>query len=254
MASWMMHFRVADALLRTGGLGDLPDKIAAAFVLGNVAPDSGVSTPDGRGYRPDKNTSHFMRRFEGVPAGENPERCHPSLFAQEWLTPALEGDDPVAVAFYLGYLCHLVTDNAWVRDFIYPAKVRFAHLRLEGGAETPEAVARFYAFLKKDWYDTDFLFIKHHPDFPAFRLFLDAPSLENRFLPFFPVDAFERKREEIEGFYRRGSAEVEERETYMAEEEPDGFVQNVREEIFEEFGNLFSVARSKLTFYSQIKC
>jgi hypothetical protein len=141
-----------------------------------------------------------------------------------------------------------------VRDFIYPAKVRFAHLRLEGGAETPEAVARFYAFLKKDWYDMDFLFIKHHPDFPAFRLFLDAPSLENRFLPFFPVDAFERKREEIEGFYRRGSAEVEERETYMAEEEPDGFVQNVREEIFEEFGNLFSVARSKLTFYSQIKC
>ena len=122
MASWMMHFRVADALLQTVGWETIPDAAAVAFVLGNVAPDSGVPTADGKGYLPNKNTSHFMRRFEGVPAGQNPERCDPSLFAREWLIPSLEGDDPVAAAFYGGYLCHLVTDNGWVRDFIYPAK------------------------------------------------------------------------------------------------------------------------------------
>ena len=249
----MIHFRVADALLHAGALGDLTRESATAFALGNVAPDSGVPTPDG-GYSPDKNTSHFMRRFEGVPAGQNPERCDPFGFAEEWLAPALEGDDPVAAAFYLGYLCHLVTDNAWVRDFIYPAKMKFAHLRLTDGVETPEGVARFYAFLKRDWYDTDFLFVKAHPDLPAYRLFLDAPPFVNDFLPFFPADAFEIKRREIGEFYRKGAAEVEPRETYISDRETEAFVDDVAEEISHEFGDLFAVFRSKLTSYSPIGC
>ena len=251
MASWMMHFRVADALLRAGISDGAPDHAAVAFVLGNVAPDSGVPTPDGR-YAPDKSTSHFMRRFEGVPAGQNPERCDPSLFAKEWLIPALEGNDPVAAAFYLGYLCHLITDNAWVRDFIYPAKVQFAHLRLVDGAETPEGVTRFYAFLKKDWYDMDFLYMKHHPDLPAYHLFLDAPSVENRFLPFFSADAFDRKREEMEEFYSVGVSTVKERTIYIREETAEEFIRNVRDEILGEFGGYFSELCAKLTPYSQI--
>lgn len=254
MASWMIHFRVAQALLDSGALGNDPDRgTAAAFIMGNIAPDSGVPTPDGSGFTPDKNTSHFMRRFEGVPVGQNPERCDPALFAARWLIPSLEAHDPIAAAFYLGYLAHLVTDNAWVRDFIYPAKVRFAHLRLTDGVETPEGVARFYAFLKKDWYDMDFLYIRRNPDLPAYRLFLEAPRFENHFLPFFPADAFERKREEIEGFYRNGAATVEEREVYISDAEAERFVRNVRDEILEEFGSLFSAVRSILTPYSQIE-
>lgn len=253
MASWMIHFRVAQALLDSGALGNDPDRgTAAAFIMGNIAPDSGVPTPDGSGFTPDKNTSHFMRRFEGVPVGQNPERCDPALFAARWLIPSLEAHDPIAAAFYLGYLAHLVTDNAWVRDFIYPAKVRFAHLRLEGGVETPEGVARFYAFLKKDWYDMDFLFVKRNPDLPAYRLFLDAPSLENTFLPFFPADAFERKRREIAEFYRVGAAAVAEREVYISDAEAEGFVACTVRELLEDFGVLFFAVCSKLTYYSQI--
>ena len=157
MASWLMHFRVADALGKTEILRDLPPSAAAAFVVGNVAPDSGIPAPDGKGYSPDKTTSHFMRRFSGVPHGQNPERCDPAWLIDTWLLPAVEREDSEAAAFFLGYLCHLVTDNAWVRDFIYPAKEKFAHLRLEDGIETPEGVDRFYAFVKKDWYDMDYL-------------------------------------------------------------------------------------------------
>ena len=241
MASWMIHFRVAQAMLDHGALGDRPDPtLSTAFVIGNIAPDSGVPAPDGKGYLPGKTVSHFMRRFEGVPPGENPKRCDPAALVRDWIEPAQERDDAIATAFYLGYICHLVTDNGWVRDFIYPAKERFGHLRLTDGVETPEGVARFYAFLKKDWYDMDFLYIKHHPDLPAYRLFLEASDFENRFLPFFPSDAFIRKREEIEVFYRRGAAEVEERTMYMTEEEPDAFVRRVRDELLEEYGALFS--------------
>ena len=253
MASWMIHFRVAQAMLDGGALGDLTRETATAFVLGNVAPDSGVPIPDG-GYSPDKSTSHFMRRFEGVPPGQNPERCDPRGFAEEWAGPALTGDDHAAAAFYLGYLCHLVTDNAWVRDFIYPAKVKFAHLRLVDGQETPEGVARFYAFLKRDWYDMDFLYIKGHPDLPAYSLFLDAEDVENRYLPFFPADAFEVKRREIGDFYRQGAAKAEPRETYISGREAESFVDGVAEEVLSELGSLFGVFRSKLTSYSPIGC
>lgn len=252
MASWMIHFRVAQAMLDRGALGEDPERaLSEAFVMGNIAPDSGVPTPEG-GYSPDKNTSHFMRRFEGVPAGQNPERCDPHLFAREWLIPALDRGDEVAAAFYLGYLCHLITDNTWVRDFIYPAKVRFAHLRLVDGAETPEGVARFYAFLKKDWYDMDFLYLHRRPDLPAYRLFLDAPRLDNDFLPFFPADAFEVKRHEIEAFYRRGVATVEERAVYISEDEAEAFIERVADEILGDFGDLFGDFCLKLTSYSQI--
>ena len=252
MASWMIHFRVAQAMLDRGALGEDPERAPAeAFVMGNIAPDSGVPTPEG-GYSPDKNTSHFMRRFEGVPEGQNPERCDPHLFAREWLIPALDRGDEVAAAFYLGYLCHLVTDNGWVRDFIYPAKVRFAHLRLVDGAETPEGVARFYAFLKRDWYDMDFLYLRRRPDLPAYGLFLNAPRFDNGFLPFFPADAFEVKRSEIEAFYRKGVAAVDERAVYISEDEAEAFLQRVADEVLGDFGDLFGDFCSKLTSYSQI--
>ena len=252
MASWMIHFRVAQTMLDGGALGECPERAPAeAFVMGNIAPDSGVPTPEG-GYSPDKNTSHFMRRFEGVPAGQNPERCDPHLFAREWLIPALDRGDEVAAAFYLGYLCHLVTDNGWVRDFIYPAKVRFAHLRLVDGAETPEGVARFYAFLKRDWYDMDFLYLRHRPDLPAYGLFLNAPRFDNRFLPFFPADAFEVRRSEIEAFYRKGVAAVEERSVYISEDEAEAFIERVADEILGDFGDLFGDFCLKITSYSQI--
>ena len=252
MASWMIHFRVAQAILDKGALGECPERpLTEAFVMGNIAPDSGVPTPEG-GYSPDKNTSHFMRYFEGVPEGQNPERCDPHLFAREWPIPALDRGDEVAAAFYLGYLCHLITDNCWVRDFIYPAKVRFAHLRLVDGTETPEGVARFYAFLKRDWYDMDFLYLRRRPDLPAYRLFLNAPRFENEFLPFFPADAFEVRRSEIEAFYRKGVAAVEERSVYISEDEAEAFIERVADEVLGDFGDLFGDFCSKLTSYSQI--
>ena len=248
MASWMIHFRVADTLLRACGWPDVPRDVSSAFVLGNVAPDSGLPNPDGVGYTPNKDTSHFMRFFDGE-SGVLRDRCDPHGYASQWLTPSSEAHDPVAIAFHLGYISHLVTDNAWLRCVVLPAKERYAHLRLDNGVETPSAVARFYAFLKKDWYDMDFLYIKHHPDLISYELFRMAEDVENRFLPIFPVDAFARKREEIKAFYRRGAAGVEERETYMTETALDGFVATVREEILQEFGEFFS----ELTSYSQIQ-
>ena len=54
MASWMIHLRVADLLLDR-----IPDLDETAFVMGNIAPDSGTVSPDWSQYFPPKSVSHF---------------------------------------------------------------------------------------------------------------------------------------------------------------------------------------------------
>ncbi len=58
MASWMVHLRSADELLK------YTDRIdETAFVMGNIAPDSGVPSEDWSEYHPPKNVSHFKTIF-----------------------------------------------------------------------------------------------------------------------------------------------------------------------------------------------
>ena len=57
MASWMVHLRIADELL---GHSDNIDE--TAFVMGNIAPDSGVPSEDWTEYHPPKAISHFKSK------------------------------------------------------------------------------------------------------------------------------------------------------------------------------------------------
>ena len=54
MASWMIHLRVAQGIYRQLGLKHIDE-----FIMGNIAPDSGIPTADGTGYQPDAEVSHF---------------------------------------------------------------------------------------------------------------------------------------------------------------------------------------------------
>ena len=54
MASWMVHLRVADLLIeRLEGIAK------QEFVMGNIAPDSGVPNADWTAYAPPSQVSHF---------------------------------------------------------------------------------------------------------------------------------------------------------------------------------------------------
>ena len=48
MASWMIHLRVAQQLYRQLNIESINE-----FVLGNIAPDSGIPSKDGSGFIPD---------------------------------------------------------------------------------------------------------------------------------------------------------------------------------------------------------
>ncbi len=54
MASWIIHLRVAQRLYQ-----QLHIKEKEPFVLGNIAPDSGIPNEDGTGFVPDAAISHF---------------------------------------------------------------------------------------------------------------------------------------------------------------------------------------------------
>ena len=57
MASWMVHLRVADELLSR--LNNIDE---TSFVVGNIAPDSGVPNDDWSEFHPPKTVSHFYKK------------------------------------------------------------------------------------------------------------------------------------------------------------------------------------------------
>ena len=54
MASWMVHLRIADILLDKFENLEKTD-----FIMGNIAPDSGVPSEDWSYYVPSSKVSHF---------------------------------------------------------------------------------------------------------------------------------------------------------------------------------------------------
>lgn len=55
MATWMVHLRIADKLLNK-----ISDLTYAEYIVGNMAPDSGVPNDDWSVFTPSSNASHFM--------------------------------------------------------------------------------------------------------------------------------------------------------------------------------------------------
>lgn len=116
MASWMVHLRIADKLL-----DNVPDLSPVEFIVGNVAPDSGVPNEDWSVFTPSTQVSHFKT---------DSSKANPDAFARKYFTPALQaGYSGQQYGFYLGYLVHLITDVLWVRDIYDPSKLRFAEER-----------------------------------------------------------------------------------------------------------------------------
>lgn len=215
MASWIIHLRVAQGLYLQLNL-----KYIDAFILGNIAPDSGIPRADGSGYLPGAAVSHFC----GVDANGIKD-VHEEDFVDRFFTSELrQGYDGRTYTFYLGYLTHLLADKLWAGKIVYEAKNMF-----------PDLFARdrnaFWKKIKRDWYDMDFMYLREKPDFEAFQLYENMKDLRNRYVDFFAQDAFEKRRAFITAFYRDGAANVRRRETYLSSGELDSFVRSAVEEI-----------------------
>ncbi len=210
MASWMVHLRIADRLL-----DKLPGLSPVEFIVGNIAPDSGVPNEDWSAFSPDTKVSHFK--------GADRQAC-PEAFAAKYFTPAQQANyDEKQYSFYLGYLVHLMTDVLWVRDVYVPTRERFP----EQFASDPN----FLWTVKEDWYDLDYKYLRDHPGFRAFRVYLGAVGFRNDFMEEFSPDAFDNRRAYITDFYLQGKENLDRDYPYLTEKEMDAFVETAAGEI-----------------------
>lgn len=215
MASWMIHLRVAQGIYEKLNLEHKTE-----FVMGNIAPDSGVPTANGTGFVPDAEVSHFRTVDEnGV------KDVHDNLFVTRYFTrERCESYNEREYAFYLGYWVHLLTDKLWASKTVYEAMEKLSDLFEQDNTA-------FWKKIKRDWYDLDFLYLKKYPEFEAFWIYEGIKEFKNSYFDFFSKDAFVQRKKFIIEFYREGVEKVEERETYISPTELDNFVEYAVEEI-----------------------
>ena len=190
MASWMIHLRIADRLL-----DQIPGLDETAFVIGNIAPDSGVPNADWSAYSPPKDVPERIRSY--------------SLRA---------------FSFFLGYDAHLLTDMEWITEVLRPS--------LEAHPEKAEKDRTAFVWeLKRDWYDLDFRYLEEHPDFRAFRIYEQSGGFRNDLMDIFSEDAFSSRREYICGYYRGEHGDLYRDYPYMTPAQADDFVSGAAQKV-----------------------
>ena len=214
MASWMIHLRVADKLLdRIPGLSPIE------FIMGNMSPDSGVPNADWSAFSPSTAVSHFR-----TDNGTGKKEIRLDAYLDGYFTPELRaGYNGRQYGFYLGYLTHLLTDILWSDRIAYPTRQKFDAVFSARGKG-------FWNDIKENWYGLDFLYLKNHPGFRAFRAYLGSVGFVNTYLDFFAPDAFDNRREYITSFYLQGT-EIPQEFPYLTEDEADRFVDDAAAEI-----------------------
>lgn len=224
MASWMVHLRIADKLLdRIPGLAPIE------FIVGNMAPDSGVPNADWSSFSPSTKVSHFK-------AGSS--KAGPGIFAAKYFTAAQQMEyTEQQYAFYLGYLCHLLTDVLWSEQIATPSFRRFI------GGEPPYQ-GPMVEKIKDDWYDLDFKYLRDHPGFRAFRAYLGAVGFVNEFMDEFSSDAFDNRRQYITSFYLEENDHIDRDYPYLTEVEMNAFVDTAAEKIFNQLPTYTEYERS----------
>lgn len=204
MASWMVHLRIADRLL-----DKIPGIAPVEFIVGNIAPDSGVPNDDWSAFSPPTTVSHFKTGIQ---------KAGPEAFAAKYFTPTQQaGYSQAQLGFYLGYLTHLITDQLWSEQIAVPS------FRKHIGGEPPYSGPMVWE-IKEDWYDLDFKYLRDHPGFRAFRVYLGAVGFRNDFMEEFSADAFDNRRSYITGFYLQGKENLDREYLYLTEAEMDAFV------------------------------
>ena len=201
MASWMIHLRIADKLL-----DKIPGLSPIEFIMGNMAPDSGVPNEDWSSFSPSTAVSHYR-----VDNGQGKKIIEVNRYLDAYFTPELRATyTEQQYAFYLGYYTHLLTDTIWSELVARPVRKQFPQVSWEE--------------IKEDWYDLDFLYIKKHPGFRAFRAYLGSVGFANRYMDFFAPDAFDNRREYITSFYLQQKDNLDREYPYLTEKTADEFV------------------------------
>lgn len=214
MASWMIHLRIADTLLN-----QIANLSAEEFIMGNIAPDSGVPNEDWSKFTPSTTVSHFRRDN-----GTGKKKVDISAFIDQYFTEEQRNSyGAKSYSFFLGYLTHLLTDCLWSDRIAHPTMDKY------NANNDPKMVAK----IKDDWYDLDYLYLRNNPDFRGFKIYKNIDRFPNTCMDIFSDDAFDNRRAYIVGFYEEENNNLDREYPYLTKEEADRFVEQACAEILE---------------------
>jgi hypothetical protein len=207
MASWMVHFRIADKLL------DYLDVNAEQFIVGNIGPDCGEPNEDWSIFYPSTYISHWNDSLDKA-------KINSEGFYQEYIE---KNTDRSKLSFYLGYYVHLKTDILWSHKVYKPTKARHK--------EQFEQDDKFIWTVKEDWYDLDHKYLRDNPNFRAFRIFDKITVFPNIYLDYFSDVAMEKQIRYISDFYNAYKGDLDREYLYLNEDQVNAFVVEAVEEI-----------------------
>lgn len=218
MASWIVHLRLAEKIVPYFNHLTL-DK--TAFYLGNVAIDSGRVNAD-QTIDPPVTISHW------TPTGVRNQCRYEDFFK----TYCKNKQDDFHLSFYLGCVAHLLTDNLWVNEIVFPAKKKYAQ-QLE---KNPDLIYE----IKDEWYALDFIYLNQHPHFQPLQQLHHIKNFKNNVLPWFGEEAIQIKLDEIIDFYEKTERFSQMETSYLSEKEMDDFVIQATSILVNELNRLLS--------------
>ena len=208
MATWMAHLRVADHFLHR--IKNIDEK---EFIVGNIGPDSGVPNEDWSKFTPSTDITHWRNKQI------NNEIDHEAFYRMH-----LEEPKPGA-SFYLGYYIHLVCDDLWGKVVYKPKKTKYI--------KELESDNNFIWIMKEDWYDLDFDYKQSNPNMEAYRLFCEINEFENKYLEYYPANAFTRQINHIKEFYSQYKDLSKRNYQYLIKNEMDEYIEIAKKEVTE---------------------
>ena len=179
MATWVVHFRVADYFLKIFDLSE------TEFIEGSVAPDCGYGEKDSMGkFDPPPSVTHWS------PSGIKKD-CRIGDFYDKYLR-----DRDITTpdfSFYLGYYVHLMTDIMWSEKIYITSRKKYS----EEFEKNPE----FLKVIKQDWNDLDFKFLKENPDYHVYKVLCGIDSVKD-YLPYYEPGQLTVQTKFIADFYK----------------------------------------------------
>lgn len=200
MASWIIHFRIAD-----GVIADLNLKTDIGyFVVGNIAPDCGI--PCENGYNPPSQVTHITK-------DKNKSGCNYQYIYENFI----KGESDIKKkSFYLGYYVHLITDVLWSEFAIRPLDEE----RKNYGKDYKE----FFKKVKSDWYNLDFKYFHSDKRPASYEVFKKFGDFNEPYPEFYKNNEINRQIENIVNFYENNFCPADKIFKYMTPESADKFV------------------------------
>jgi hypothetical protein len=219
----------------------IPGLEPSNFVIGNIAPDSGIPDEKWEKFDPPGELLHFEYKNSlqwGV--------ADLDFFLSHLKNKPHKTEDPEQFSFLLGYFFHLITDNLWDYKINKPTEEKYS-------AEFQQD-PQFVWEVKRDWYGLDFIYLCDNPESISHRIFIACEHKAN-YLDFLPIEALQQRIAYIREFYQRQDEKIEalfnRPYIYLSQQEMDKFIDETDKILHQVFSKIW-IDKKKLPNFRSV--